>query len=170
MKQEPSFFEGKEPVLIDIAKRLRDALRLESIFTAAGVDYGVEADEYRGGVLFRAVRAGALLLRAAGGGGRGARSDAAERLQAAGGGGGVKVWGRMASCAAVGYRRQSGEPRPVRGGDSRRVGEPYCDSGSYRMLFFQFAVQSDQSGRSESSGILIVDGVLISEPLTASTV
>jgi hypothetical protein len=28
--------------------------------TAAGVDYGVEADEYRGGVLFRAVRAGAF--------------------------------------------------------------------------------------------------------------
>jgi hypothetical protein len=60
MKQEPSFFEGQEPVLIYIAKKLRDALRLESIFTAAGVDYGVEADEYRGGVLFRAVRAGAF--------------------------------------------------------------------------------------------------------------
>ena len=60
MKQEPSFFEGKEPVLIYIAKRLRDALRLESILTAAGLDYGVEADEYRGGVLFRAVRVGAF--------------------------------------------------------------------------------------------------------------
>jgi hypothetical protein len=60
MKQEPSFFEGQEPVLIYIAKKLRDALRLESVFTAAGVDYGVEADEYRGGVLFRAVRAGAF--------------------------------------------------------------------------------------------------------------
>jgi hypothetical protein len=60
MKQEPSFFDGKEPVLIYIAKRLRDALRLESIFTAAGVDYGVETDEYRGGVIFRAVRVGAF--------------------------------------------------------------------------------------------------------------
>jgi hypothetical protein len=60
MKQEPSYFEGKEPVLIYIAKKLRHALRLESIFTAAGVDYGVEADEYRGGVLFRAVRVGAF--------------------------------------------------------------------------------------------------------------
>ena len=60
MKQEAKFFEGREPVLIYIAKRLRDALRLESIFTAAGVDYGVEADEYRGGVIFRAVRAGAF--------------------------------------------------------------------------------------------------------------
>jgi len=60
MKQEPSFFVGKDPVLIYIAKKLRDALRLESVFTAAGVDYGVEADEYRGGVIFRAVRVGAF--------------------------------------------------------------------------------------------------------------
>ena len=60
MKQEASFFEGKEPVLIYIAKKLRHALRLESILTAAGVDYGVEADEYRGGVIFRGVRAGAF--------------------------------------------------------------------------------------------------------------
>jgi hypothetical protein len=60
MKREAPFFEGKEPVLIYIAKKLKDALRLESIFTEAGVDYGVEADEYRGGVIFRSVRAGAF--------------------------------------------------------------------------------------------------------------
>jgi hypothetical protein len=60
MKQEPSYFEGQEPVLIYIAKRLKDALRLEEIFTQAGVDYGVEADEYRAGVIFRTVRAGAF--------------------------------------------------------------------------------------------------------------
>jgi len=60
MKQEASFFEGREPVLIYIAKRLKDALRLESIFTESGMDYGVEADEYRGGVVFRTVRTGAF--------------------------------------------------------------------------------------------------------------
>lgn len=60
MKQDASFFEGHEAVLIYIAKRLKDALRLESIFTTAGLDYGVEADEYRGGVLFRSVRVGAF--------------------------------------------------------------------------------------------------------------
>jgi len=60
MKQEASFFEGKEPVLIYIAKRLKDALRLENIFSEAGLDYGVEADEYRAGVIFRTVRAGAF--------------------------------------------------------------------------------------------------------------
>ncbi|HLK69319.1 MAG TPA: hypothetical protein VKU19_38075 [Bryobacteraceae bacterium] len=60
MKQEPSFFEGHEPVLIYIAKRLNDALRLETILAESGVDFGVEADEYRGGVVFRSVRTGAF--------------------------------------------------------------------------------------------------------------
>jgi len=60
MRQEPSYFEGKEPILIYIARRLKDALRLENIFNGAGVDYGVEADEYRGGVIFRTMRAGAF--------------------------------------------------------------------------------------------------------------
>jgi hypothetical protein len=59
MKQEAVFFEGKEPVLIYIAKKLKDALRLEDVLTQAGVDFGVEADEYRGGVVFRSVRTGA---------------------------------------------------------------------------------------------------------------
>ena len=60
MKQEAAFFEGKEPVLVYIAKKLNDALRLESVFNAAGVDYGVEADEYRGGIVFQSVRVGAF--------------------------------------------------------------------------------------------------------------
>jgi len=60
MKQEASYFENREPALIYIAKRLRDALRLETVLTESGIDYGVEADEYRGGVVFRSVRAGAF--------------------------------------------------------------------------------------------------------------
>ena len=60
MKQEASFFEGKEPILIYIAKRLRDAIQLESILTAGGLDYGVEADHYTGGVIFRSNRIGAF--------------------------------------------------------------------------------------------------------------
>ena len=60
MKQDASFFEGKEPILIFIAKRLRDAIRLESVLTAAGLDYGVEADQYTGGVIFRSHRIGAF--------------------------------------------------------------------------------------------------------------
>jgi hypothetical protein len=60
MKQDAQFFEGQEPVLIYVAKKLRDALRLESVLAASGVDYGVEADEYSGGVIFKSVRAGAF--------------------------------------------------------------------------------------------------------------
>ena len=60
MKREAAFFEGKDPTLIYIAKKLKDALRLEDIFAGSGVDYGVEADEYRGGVVFRSTRVGAF--------------------------------------------------------------------------------------------------------------
>ena len=60
MKQDSAFFEGKEPVLVYIAKRLKEALHLESLLTEAGVDFGVEADEYRGGIIFRTVRTGAF--------------------------------------------------------------------------------------------------------------
>lgn len=60
MRQDASFFQDVEPVLVYIAKRLKEALRLESIFTSAGVDYGVEADEYRGGFIFQRLRTGAF--------------------------------------------------------------------------------------------------------------
>ena len=60
MKQDASFFEGHDPVLIYIARKLKDAIRLEEVFTAAGVDFGVEADEYRGGVVFRRLTVGAF--------------------------------------------------------------------------------------------------------------
>jgi hypothetical protein len=60
VKQDPTFFDGHEPVLVYIAKRLKDALRLERVLTTAGVDYGVEADHYQGGVIFRSQRVGAF--------------------------------------------------------------------------------------------------------------
>jgi hypothetical protein len=60
MKQDASYFDNREPVLVYIAKRLRDALKLESVLTTAGIDYGVEADHYHGGVIFRRQRVGAF--------------------------------------------------------------------------------------------------------------
>ena len=60
MKQDASFFEGKEAILVFIAKKLKDAQRLEAVLTEAGIDYGVEADEYRGGVVFQSARIGAF--------------------------------------------------------------------------------------------------------------
>jgi hypothetical protein len=60
MKRDADFFGEGRAELVYIAKRLRDAQRLESILTAAGVDYGVEADTYRGGIVFRTERIGAF--------------------------------------------------------------------------------------------------------------
>jgi len=60
MRRDADFFGENRAVLIFIAKRLRDALRLESILTGAGVDYGVEADKYRGGIIFQSERVGAF--------------------------------------------------------------------------------------------------------------
>ncbi len=60
MKRDASFFEDREAVLVYIAKKLREAIRLEALFTTAGLDFGVEADEYQGGVIFRGTRAGAF--------------------------------------------------------------------------------------------------------------
>lgn len=60
MRQEPDFFGDRELSLIYIARRLREALRLESALTEAGVDYAVEADHYVGGLIFRSERVGAF--------------------------------------------------------------------------------------------------------------
>jgi hypothetical protein len=60
MKQDASFFGEDRAELVYIAKRLDDAIRLEAILTAAGVDYGVEADNYRGGIIFQSERVGAF--------------------------------------------------------------------------------------------------------------
>ena len=60
MKQDAAFFGEGRAELVYIAKKLDDAIRLESILTAAGIDYGVEADNYRGGIVFQSERVGAF--------------------------------------------------------------------------------------------------------------
>ena len=60
MRRDADFFEDRELDLIYIAKKLKDALRLESVLTEAGIDYAVEPDQYVGGVIFRSERVGAF--------------------------------------------------------------------------------------------------------------
>ena len=43
-----------------MARRLRDALKLEAVFTEAGLDYLVETGMYLGGFLFKRELAGAF--------------------------------------------------------------------------------------------------------------
>jgi hypothetical protein len=60
MRRDANFFEDQEMDLIYIAKKLKEALRLESALTESGVEYAVEADKYSGGVIFRSERVGAF--------------------------------------------------------------------------------------------------------------
>ena len=60
MKRDADYFEGVEPELIFVAKRLRDAISLESLLTGAGIDYAVEPDRYEGGIIFKSLRVGAF--------------------------------------------------------------------------------------------------------------
>lgn len=60
MRQTPEFFGETELSLLYIAKKLKEALKLEEILTAAEIDYAVETDTYRGGLIFASERVGAF--------------------------------------------------------------------------------------------------------------
>lgn len=60
MRRDPEYFGDREMDLIFIAKRLKDALRLEDLLTQAEIDYAVETDTYQGGVMFLSERTGAF--------------------------------------------------------------------------------------------------------------
>lgn len=60
MRREPEFFGDTELDLVFMARRLREALKLEGLFTDAGVEYMVETGNYLGGLLFKRELAGAF--------------------------------------------------------------------------------------------------------------
>jgi hypothetical protein len=60
VRRDASFFEDQEMDLIYIAKKLKEALRLETALTESGIEYAVEPDKYSGGVLFMSERVGAF--------------------------------------------------------------------------------------------------------------
>jgi hypothetical protein len=60
MRREPDYFGEQELALLYVAKKLKEALRLEDLLTQAGIDYLVETDKYSGGVIFRSERVGAF--------------------------------------------------------------------------------------------------------------
>jgi hypothetical protein len=60
VRRDDDFFGDRELSLLYIAKRLRDALRLEEVLTSGGVDYLIETDKYRGGFIFVSERVGAF--------------------------------------------------------------------------------------------------------------
>ena len=61
MQQDAAFFgEDAELALVYIAKKLKEAIKLEELLTASEVDYLVEPDKYRGGFIFQTERVGAF--------------------------------------------------------------------------------------------------------------
>jgi len=60
MRREPNHFGDQELALIYVARKLKEALRLEKLLTDAGLDYLVEPDKYSGGLIFRSERVGAF--------------------------------------------------------------------------------------------------------------
>lgn len=60
MRRVDDEFGQQELVLLYIAKRLKEATTIEEHLTAAGVDYLVECDTYRGGLIFVSERVGAF--------------------------------------------------------------------------------------------------------------
>jgi hypothetical protein len=79
MRQPPEFFGEQDLDLIYVAKKLDDALRLETVLDDAGFDYLVEPDKYKGGVIFPSERIGAFFYVAPD------RSDSARATLAASG-------------------------------------------------------------------------------------
>jgi hypothetical protein len=79
LRREPEFFGKQELILIYIAKRLKEALRLEKVLSDAGFDYLVEPDKYSGGIIFRSERIGAFFYVA-----EAAQTAARERMLGAG--------------------------------------------------------------------------------------
>lgn len=60
VRQEPEFFGETELSLLYIAKKLKEALALEELLTGYSVEYLVEPDAYKGGLIFASERIGAF--------------------------------------------------------------------------------------------------------------
>ena len=59
MRQDSEYFGDTELQLIYMARRLKDALRLENLLTEAQIDYLVETGTYTAGLLMRRELTGA---------------------------------------------------------------------------------------------------------------
>ena len=60
MRQEAEHFGERELNLVYVARKLKDALRLEAVLTQAGLDYFVEPDQFVSGTILKRQRVGAL--------------------------------------------------------------------------------------------------------------
>jgi hypothetical protein len=59
-RKEAEAFDGVEPELLYVARKLRHATRVEALLDDAGIDYVVETDTFASGFIFRTERVGAF--------------------------------------------------------------------------------------------------------------
>lgn len=83
MRQPFEFFGDIDLDLLYIAGRLKEAQRLEGVLDAAGIDYLIETDTYRGGFIFVSERVGAFFY---------SREEDSERARSAMRGAGFKPY------------------------------------------------------------------------------
>ena len=60
MRRDTDYFGEQELTLVYIARRLKEALRIEELFNGGGLDYAIETEPYMAGFLFRTQRMGAF--------------------------------------------------------------------------------------------------------------
>ena len=60
MRHAPQEFDGQELELVYIARALDEAKRMEQVLDEAGFDYTIQVEQFRTGVIFASVRAGAF--------------------------------------------------------------------------------------------------------------
>jgi hypothetical protein len=66
MRRAADFFADAELDLVYMARRLREALKIEDLLTAAAIDYAVETGTYTGGFLIKRDLTGAFFYVAPG--------------------------------------------------------------------------------------------------------
>jgi hypothetical protein len=59
MQRDSEFFGDRELVLVYMAKKMKESLAVEKVLDGGGLDYAVEPDYYRSGLLFRSTKIGA---------------------------------------------------------------------------------------------------------------
>jgi hypothetical protein len=60
VRREPDFFGETELSLLYIARKLKESLALEDLLTGHWIEYLVEPDTYKGGLIFASERVGAF--------------------------------------------------------------------------------------------------------------
>jgi hypothetical protein len=60
MRRDPRDYEGQGMELVYIARSVGEGEKIEALLDGEGIDYTIQVEQYRSGVIFASVRAGAF--------------------------------------------------------------------------------------------------------------